>query len=132
MLAALACVDAVTHFDEDTPAALISKLLPDVLVKGGDYTVETVVGRDEVEAAGGEVVLIPFLEGYSTSNLLSLIRDPLESYDPQGCIDVCTEIRKGALRCPCGLWRTTSTHLRTRWALAWSPPEARECCVPRR
>lgn len=74
VLAALACVDAVTLFDEDTPLELLTALLPDVLVKGGDYAPHQVVGRDVVEAAGGEVVLIPFVEGYSTTRLLERIR----------------------------------------------------------
>jgi D-beta-D-heptose 7-phosphate kinase/D-beta-D-heptose 1-phosphate adenosyltransferase len=75
LLAALTCVDAVCLFDEDTPRALISRLLPDVLVKGGDYRIADVVGRDEVEAAGGRVVLIPFVEGYSTTGLIRRIRE---------------------------------------------------------
>ena len=78
LVAALECVDIVSIFDEDTPRELIAALLPDVLVKGGDYTPETVVGRAEVEATGGRVVLIPFVEGYSTTRLLHRIRE-LES-----------------------------------------------------
>jgi D-beta-D-heptose 7-phosphate kinase/D-beta-D-heptose 1-phosphate adenosyltransferase len=74
VLASLACVDAVTLFDEDTPLALVSALLPDVLVKGGDYAAGDVVGRREVEAAGGRVELIPFVEGYSTTALIQRIR----------------------------------------------------------
>jgi len=74
VLAGLACVDVVTLFDEDTPRALIADLLPDVLVKGGDYRPEDVVGRAEVEAAGGRLVLIPFLEGRSTTGLVQKIR----------------------------------------------------------
>ena len=74
VLASLACVDAVTLFDEDTPLALVSALLPDVLVKGGDYGVDEVVGRREVEAAGGRVELIPVVEGYSTTALIQRIR----------------------------------------------------------
>jgi rfaE bifunctional protein nucleotidyltransferase chain/domain len=70
VLAALTCVDAVTFFDEDTPRELIAALLPDVLVKGGDYEPEQIVGRDEVEAAGGRVVVLPYLEGRSTTNIL--------------------------------------------------------------
>jgi rfaE bifunctional protein nucleotidyltransferase chain/domain len=76
VLAGLACVDAVTLFAEDTPAALIDALLPDVLVKGGDYTPDTVVGRDVVEAAGGRVVILPFVEGRSTTGILDQIRTP--------------------------------------------------------
>jgi rfaE bifunctional protein nucleotidyltransferase chain/domain len=70
VLAALTCVDAVTFFDEDTPRELIAALLPDVLVKGGDYEPAQIVGRDEVEAAGGRVVVLPYLEGRSTTNIL--------------------------------------------------------------
>lgn len=75
VLASLESVDAVTLFDEDTPAALIEALLPDVLVKGGDYTVDQVVGREAVEGAGGRVEIIPFVEGYSTTALLRRIRE---------------------------------------------------------
>ncbi len=74
VLAALECVDAVCLFDEDTPRDLIAELLPDVLVKGGDYDLEEVVGREDVVAAGGQVILVPFLEGYSTTDLLTRIR----------------------------------------------------------
>lgn len=74
VVAALASVDAVTLFDEDTPRALVAALLPDVLVKGGDYAPDEIVGREEVEDAGGEVVVIPFVEGYSTSELVARIR----------------------------------------------------------
>lgn len=73
VLAALASVDVVTLFDEDTPRELISRLLPDVLVKGGDYRPEEVVGRKEVEAAGGEVRILPFVEGHSTTGLAERI-----------------------------------------------------------
>jgi rfaE bifunctional protein nucleotidyltransferase chain/domain len=75
VLAALESVDAVCLFDEDTPAALVEDLLPDVLVKGGDYTLDQVVGREAVEGAGGRVELIPFVEGYSTTALLRRIRE---------------------------------------------------------
>jgi rfaE bifunctional protein nucleotidyltransferase chain/domain len=75
VLAALECVDAVTLFDEDTPRELIAALLPDVLVKGADYAPEAVVGREEVEAAGGKLVLIPYLEGYSTTALIRRMRE---------------------------------------------------------
>ena len=74
MLAALACVDFVVPFGEDTPLALIKALAPDVLTKGGDYTLDTVVGREEVEAAGGSVHLIPYLEGLSTTAFLDALR----------------------------------------------------------
>ena len=74
VLAGLACVDAVTTFDDDTPRALIAALLPDVLVKGGDYTVDTIVGADEVRAAGGRVEVIPLLPGRSTTRILQRAR----------------------------------------------------------
>ena len=74
MLAALACVDYVVLFHEATPLSLIRALKPDVLVKGGDYTPETVVGREEVEAAGGTVHLIPYIEGISTTELIDELR----------------------------------------------------------
>jgi len=74
VLAALECVDAVTPFDEDTPLELIRALLPDSLVKGGDYTPDTVVGRDVVEAAGGRVVIIPLVPGRSTTGTIDRMR----------------------------------------------------------
>ena len=70
-LASLRFVDAVVVFDEDTPLDLIKLVQPDVLVKGGDYTEETIVGADVVKARGGEVVVIPLTEGYSTSSILN-------------------------------------------------------------
>jgi D-beta-D-heptose 7-phosphate kinase/D-beta-D-heptose 1-phosphate adenosyltransferase len=70
VLAGLACVDAVTFFEEDTPRDLIAALLPDVLVKGGDYKPADIVGRAEVEAAGGRVVVLPYLAGRSTTEIL--------------------------------------------------------------
>jgi D-beta-D-heptose 7-phosphate kinase/D-beta-D-heptose 1-phosphate adenosyltransferase len=75
VLAGLGCIDAVTIFDEDTPRDLIAGLLPDVLVKGGDYRPEEVVGREEVEAAGGRLVLMPFLDGRSTTGLIQRMRE---------------------------------------------------------
>ena len=75
MIASLEAVDAVCLFDEDTPGDLIDLLRPDVLVKGGDYHVEDVVGREVVEATGGRVVLIPFVAGYSTTELVQRIQD---------------------------------------------------------
>ena len=74
LLAALECVDAVTFFDEDTPGDLIGALLPEVLVKGGDYTEEEVAGGDEVRRAGGIVRILPFVAGYSTTDLVRRIR----------------------------------------------------------
>lgn len=75
VLAGLACVDTVTLFDDDTPARLIGRLLPDVLVKGGDYRMDQVAGRAEVEGAGGRVVLIPLTEGCSTTDVIERIRE---------------------------------------------------------
>ena len=73
-LASLLCVDAVCFFEEDTPAELIAAVKPDVLVKGGDYSLDKIVGAREVIAAGGAVEIIPFTEGYSTSSLISHIK----------------------------------------------------------
>ena len=75
ILAALACVDYVTVFDDLSPRSLIGSLLPDVLVKGGDYSLDQIHGRAEVEAAGGRVVSLPFVEGASTSRLVERIRN---------------------------------------------------------
>jgi D-beta-D-heptose 7-phosphate kinase / D-beta-D-heptose 1-phosphate adenosyltransferase len=77
VLAGLECVDVVTLFDEDTPAALIAALRPDVLVKGGDYDPDAVVGRDTVEQDGGRVVIIPFVAGRSTTDIMTRIRAAL-------------------------------------------------------
>jgi len=74
VLAALSSVTYVTVFDEDTPQQIIAKVLPDVLVKGGDWGPDQIVGRQEVEAAGGRVVSIPLEMGYSTTGLLEKIR----------------------------------------------------------
>ncbi len=73
LVAALACVDAVTVFGEDTPAEVIRAIQPDVLVKGADWAADQIVGRDTVEARGGRVVRIAVEEGYSTSALLDKI-----------------------------------------------------------
>lgn len=73
VLAAMACIDHIILFDEETPYELIKFLQPDVLVKGDDYEVEKIVGYDVVIAAGGKVVTIPFLEGYSTTKLIQKI-----------------------------------------------------------
>ncbi len=70
VVAALECVDLVTVFDEDTPRELVAALQPDVLVKGGDYSEEEVVGAGTVRASGGEVVIVPLLPGHSTSRLV--------------------------------------------------------------
>ncbi|MFA4903397.1 MAG: D-glycero-beta-D-manno-heptose 1-phosphate adenylyltransferase [Desulfobaccales bacterium] len=74
VLAALACVDRVVLFDEDTPLALITLLQPDILVKGGDYQLHEIVGREVVEARGGKVLTLPFVAGYSTSALIKRIQ----------------------------------------------------------
>ncbi len=74
ILAALRQVDYVTIFDELSPRRLIGQLLPDVLVKGGDYELDQIHGREEVEAAGGKVVAIPFVEGASTTSLIERMK----------------------------------------------------------
>jgi len=74
VLSALASVDAVVIFDEDTPHAIISALQPDILVKGADWGENAIVGRDVVEARGGKVVRIPLAEGYSTTAIIGRIR----------------------------------------------------------
>lgn len=79
ILCALECVDAVVIFDEPTPREIISRLLPDVLVKGGDWPGDQIVGREEVEAAGGRVVSIPLVPGYSTTAMLRKIREGVPS-----------------------------------------------------
>lgn len=73
VMAALGCVDYVTIFDEPTPREIIATLLPDILVKGGDWGVEQIIGREEVEAAGGRVMSLPFVEGVSTSEIIERI-----------------------------------------------------------
>jgi len=70
VMAALAAVDVVVLFDEDTPLELIGVVKPDVLVKGGDYTVESVVGHEDVIAAGGRVEIVPTVEEFSTTNIV--------------------------------------------------------------
>lgn len=76
VLAALGAVDGVTIFDTDTPFEVISALKPDVLVKGGDYTKEAIVGADIVEARGGEVIIVPTLAGFSTTATIARSKDP--------------------------------------------------------
>jgi len=73
ILEAIEEIDYLVSFSEDTPQKIISLLIPDVLVKGGDWKLDEVVGREEVEGAGGRVVLVPYLEGYSTSALINKI-----------------------------------------------------------
>ena len=75
VMAALAAVDAVVLFDEETPVELIREIMPDVLVKGGDYSVETVVGHEEVIAAGGRVEIVPIVEGFSTTNIVRKLQE---------------------------------------------------------
>ncbi len=74
MLAALDAVDLVVIFEEDTPLDLIMQIMPSVLVKGGDYTREQVVGHEVVAAQGGEVVLVDILQGHSTTSLVQRAR----------------------------------------------------------
>ena len=74
ILASLECVDAVLIFDEPTPRPVIAALLPDILVKGGDWPGDQIVGREEVEAAGGRVERIDVVDSYSTSSILQKIR----------------------------------------------------------
>ena len=73
VLAALRFVDLVTVFDDLTPRSVIARMLPDVLVKGGDWGPDAIVGREEVEAAGGRVVSVPVVEGYSSSAIIKKI-----------------------------------------------------------
>lgn len=70
ILASMVMVDAVVVFEEDTPLELIKAIMPDVLVKGGDYTIEQIVGAKEVMAAGGKVIINPILEGFSTTAII--------------------------------------------------------------
>ena len=75
LVAALACVDGVVIFEEDTPDAIIRLVQPDVLVKGADWPADQIVGRDTVEARGGRVVLIPVEQGYSTTAIVEKIKN---------------------------------------------------------
>ena len=74
VLASLVMVDAVVLFEEDTPLGLITAIMPDVLVKGGDYTIEQIVGAKEVIAGGGQVVINPILDGFSTTAIIEQIK----------------------------------------------------------
>ena len=74
VLAAFEAVDAVVIFDEDTPLAIVTALEPDVLVKGGDYREETIVGAKEVRARGGTIEVVPIREGFSTSSIVERLR----------------------------------------------------------
>jgi D-beta-D-heptose 7-phosphate kinase/D-beta-D-heptose 1-phosphate adenosyltransferase len=82
LLGALACVDLVVVFEEDTPARLIEAVRPDVLVKGGDWPVESIVGRELVESYGGRVLSVPLREGHGTSRLVERIRQGKSALDP--------------------------------------------------
>ncbi|MCD8740197.1 D-glycero-beta-D-manno-heptose 1-phosphate adenylyltransferase [Mucilaginibacter roseus] len=75
LLAAMFFIDAIIIFGEDTPLDLISTLLPDILIKGADYSVENIVGAKEVIANGGEVKTITFVEGYSSTSIINRIKD---------------------------------------------------------
>ncbi|HEY7820286.1 MAG TPA: D-glycero-beta-D-manno-heptose 1-phosphate adenylyltransferase [Vicinamibacteria bacterium] len=79
VLAALASVDYVVSFEEETPFAIIEEIVPDVLVKGGDWTPDRIVGRERVEREGGKVLSLPYAPGYSTSGILSRIVTPRSS-----------------------------------------------------
>jgi len=74
ILAALRMVDYVTIFDDVSPRTIIAALLPDVLVKGGDYQLDEIHGREEVEAAGGQVVSLPFVQGASTTSIIERMK----------------------------------------------------------
>lgn len=74
LMASLVMVDAVIIFEEDTPLNLITAILPDVLVKGGDYTIEQIAGAKEVIANGGEVKIVPILEGFSTTSIIEKMK----------------------------------------------------------
>ncbi|HEV7891033.1 MAG TPA: D-glycero-beta-D-manno-heptose 1-phosphate adenylyltransferase [Pyrinomonadaceae bacterium] len=79
ILAALSSVDFVTVFDEESPRALISEVLPDVLVKGGDYRLDEIHGREEVERAGGRVLSLPFVEGASTTGIIERVIERMKA-----------------------------------------------------
>lgn len=75
VIANLKAVDFVVSFDEDTPFEIISAIIPDVLVKGGDWSIENIVGRDIVEANGGKVYSLPYVENYSTTNIINKMKN---------------------------------------------------------
>jgi rfaE bifunctional protein nucleotidyltransferase chain/domain len=79
MLASFFFIDAIVLFDEDTPLLTIHNILPDVLVKGGDYTIAQIVGATEVLANGGEVKVLDFVPGYSSTNIITRIRNGAEA-----------------------------------------------------
>jgi len=74
-LAALSFVDAVVLFSEETPINLISTLNPNILAKGGDYEINTIVGHEIVQKNGGEVILVPFVDGFSSTNIINKIKN---------------------------------------------------------
>lgn len=74
VMASLECVDMVILFEDDTPKLLIDSIVPDVLVKGGDYSIENIVGADTVTQNGGKVITINFVDGYSTTNIVSKMK----------------------------------------------------------
>lgn len=74
ILAALACVDYVALFDDETPARLIERVRPEILVKGGDYSIETIVGAPFVQSYGGQVKVLPFSEGFSTTSIIAKMK----------------------------------------------------------
>ena len=82
LLAALECVDLVILFDEDTPERVIREVAPDVLVKGGDWALDAIVGRDLVEARGGRVLTVPLRPGLSTTRIVERIRAGRSALDP--------------------------------------------------
>ena len=82
VLAALACVDAVAIFDDPTPAAIIARIQPDVLVKGADWAADAIVGREVVEARGGRVIRIPIEAGWSTTAIIEKIQSGQPGQDP--------------------------------------------------
>lgn len=75
LLASLLITDAILIFEEDTPLELIKNILPDVLVKGGDYTIEQIAGANEVLANGGEVKIVPLLQGFSTTSIIEQVKN---------------------------------------------------------
>ena len=83
ILAGLRSVDYVVVFEEDTPLSLIRQVLPDVLVKGGDWATDQIVGRDDVEKGGGRVATIPFVEGKSTTGILERVRQRMARVSPR-------------------------------------------------
>jgi D-beta-D-heptose 7-phosphate kinase/D-beta-D-heptose 1-phosphate adenosyltransferase len=79
ILAALSCVDYVIIFDETTPKEVISSIIPDVLVKGADWSIDEIVGRDTVESSGGVVLSIPLVEGASTTEIIRKVLERFEN-----------------------------------------------------